>query len=809
MLDTRATICAHCGEPAVASEQPAFCCSGCRAAYELIHGWGLDDFYALRDESKAALVSKETVDASRFLPFDNEAYLGASSPKLQSDGKMVTELAIHGLHCAACAWLIENAAQRTAGWNSARVKLNNHTLQIVFDPSLIKLSQIARLISRLGYELAPLSGETDEHVLKENRRLLIQIAIAGFCAANAMWIAIALYAGDASGLLASHRNFLRLMGTGLGIIAVAFPGRTFFVGALASVRTRTPHMDLPVALGLSVGTIAGTASAVLGTGDVYFDSLAILVFLLLVGRWVRFRQQYRASKAVDLLLRITPRHAQLRTGPEQFSLVLADTLKPDDVVRVDAGQSIPVDGTVLAGHSLIDRSLLTGESKPVAVSAGDGVAAGTVNISQSIEVKAAAIGSQSRIGRVMKSVEDAMASRVPVVQLADRIGGWFVVVITVLACLTAAIWWNSGWNVAASHATSLLIVACPCALALATPLAVAITLGRAARRRIMIRDGGTFQLLAGTGQIWFDKTGTLTEGRVTARQLWGSEQSIGLAAVIERECCHPIADAIVRYAEENCLVSMDVLPDQPTEVEFGGVSGHCSGQAIGVGNQDFMKSRGVVIDDCCRRQIEHTIATGRSPVLISVGNRVVTLLEISDPLKHDAPPTIGRLREIGWKVGILSGDQPETVQSVAQSVGIESGSGLGGLSPEAKLEIVRNGTADTVVMVGDGANDAAALAAADVGIAVKGGAEVSLQAAPVFISSGQLTSIVDLILASRRTNRLIQAAFAVSISYNMLAVALAMAGWISPLIAAVLMPISSVSVLAMTLAWPTFGESNS
>ena len=809
MLDTRATICAHCGEPAVGSEQPAFCCSGCKAAYELIHGWGLDNFYKLRDQSSTSLISKETVEDSRFLPFDSEAFLGDSSPQLQSDGKMTTQLAIHGLHCSACAWLIENAAQRTTGWNSARVRLNDHTIRIVFDPKLIQLSQIARLVSRIGYELAPLSGTSDDHILQENRRLLIQIAIAGFCAANAMWIAIALYAGEASGVLADHRYFLRLMGTGLGIVAVAFPGRTFFVGALASLRTRTPHMDLPVALGLAVGTIAGSVGALLGKGEVYFDSLAILVFLLLVGRWVRFRQQHRAAKAVDLLLRITPRHAKLKTGPNQYTPVLADTLKPKDVVRVDAGQSIPVDGTVLGGQSLVDRSLLTGESKPVPVSVDDQVAAGTVNISQSIDVSTMAVGPQSRIGRVMKSVEDAMASRVPVVQLADRIGGWFVVVVTALACLTVAIWWGSGWSIAASHATSLLIVACPCALALATPLAVAIALGRSAQRRIMIRDGGTFQLLADKGQIWFDKTGTLTEGRVTARHLWGCKQAIRLAAIIERECCHPVADAILQCAEMSESDSQDVYPDQPTKVEFGGVTGKCEGKIIGVGNVEFMNRRSVAIDDACAAIIQETIAAGRSPVLISVGDRAVTLLEISDPIKADAAETVSRLRRIGWKVGILSGDQPETVSSVATSIGIESSDGIGGLSPEEKLEMVRNKSTGRVVMIGDGANDAAALAAADVGIAIKGGAEVSLQAAPVFISSGHLASIVELICASQRTNRLIQAAFVVSISYNIVAVALAMAGWITPLIAAVLMPLSSVSVLTMTLAWPIFGETKS
>lgn len=796
--------CVHCGESTACTSQQdpqrVFCCHGCQGAYELIHGWGLDNYYELRD--RAANVSPTSPSSVRYEMFDRDEFLGPSEPKPTADGLMETELAIHGLHCAACAWLIENAAQQTSGWRHARVKMSDHSVQILFDPQQIKLSRIARLLDRLGYELAPLTDQRDDHFQTENRRLLAQIAIAGFCAANAMWIAIAIYAGDASGVAANHREFLRVIGTGLGVAAVVFPGRTFFRGAIASLRTRTPHMDLPVALGLFVGTIAGVVAVILRQGDVYFDSLAVLVFLLLVGRWVQFRQQHRAAKSVDLLLRITPRHATRIDEDQSLNHVLVDRLQQGDTIRVAAGECIAADGTVVDGDSMVDRSLLTGESKPAKVGHGSNVYAGTMNLRRPIDVCVDAVGRRSRVGHVMQSVEEATAQKVPIVQLADRIGGVFVVVVTILAMATFAAWIRVGWTAAASNATALLIVACPCALALATPLAIAVALGRAAKHSILIRDGSALQQLARPGSIWFDKTGTLTEGRMRAELIAGDADAIAAAAAIEQASNHPIAAAIIAESERRKLVQ----PGSSTfnAVHPGGISGEIDGRQVLVGSLSFMRQRNVSVKREWERAAEVCLQSGASPIVIAMDGVAVTVLGVHDPLRTGAARTIAELMRRGWEVGILSGDHPEIVRQVALEVGIDLSRAIGGLTPEDKLSMVRDTHADSVVMVGDGANDAAALAAADVGIAVRGGAEVSLQAAPIFVSSGDLGSIIDLVQGARRTGRLIAAAFAVSLGYNLLAVGLAMAGLIGPLVAAVLMPISSISVLGLTLLWPTF-----
>lgn len=806
--------CIHCGLPtqcdAGTPADRVFCCAGCLGAYQLIHGWGLEDFYALRDQMKLTGAAQAAAKANRYDQFDQPEFLGPSTPVQMDDGTCRTEFAIHGLHCGACAWLIENAAAREPGLLSARVKMSDHTIRFVFDPATTQLSQVARLLDRLGYGLAPIDPNRDDQFQRESRRLLVQIAYAGFFAANAMWIAIALYAGEFSGVEAQYRYFLGLIGTALGVSAVVGPGRTFFVGALASLRTRTPHMDLPLALALSVGTLVGTVNAITGRGHIYFDSLATLVFLLLIGRWIQFRQQQRAARSVDLMLRITPRHATLVSGDQDSNetekTVLVDTLRPGDVIRVAAGEHVPADGQVVRGHSNIDRSLLTGESLPVPVHIGENVTAGTINLTTPIDVQVTATGRESRIGRVMQSVETAATEKIPIVQLADRIGGVFVVTVTCLALGTFAFW--SQWNLAAAtaNATALLIVACPCALALATPLAIAVGLGRAAKSNILIRDGQALQQLAKPGVLWFDKTGTLTEGKQRVSTLHGAQDGLRLAAGIEASCRHPVAQAIVFEAQRRRLTPpAGAILDR---VSTCGVLGTVDQSVVCVGNLQHMQEHKIVLGADWQQRFDQLAAAGESPILIAVDGQVVTLLGLSDPLRLDARSMVDELNRRGWKLGILSGDHPDIVRRVADALGLPQDRCYGGLSPEDKLATIRQSrrAGQGVVMIGDGANDAAALAAADVGIALRGGAEVSLQAAPVFIASGRLASLLTLLRGATSTTRLLILTFSLSLAYNLVAVGLAMAGWVSPLAAAILMPLSSVSVLGLTLAWRSFGE---
>lgn len=800
--------CLHCGAPTdvtgLSDSDAVFCCQGCASVYQVIHGLGLEDFYQLKSSSHPAAAG-QFQQQSRYDCFDDGEFLGNSAPVELPDGSCETTLAVHGLHCAACSWLIENAAARVPGILQAQVRFNNHTVQIRYDPNRCQLSRIARQLDQLGYQLAPFDSEGEERFLRQSRQLLIKIAVAGFLAGNAMLIGLAFYSG--ASLAHDYGYLLHIVGTALGVASVLGPGRTFLIGAVSSIRTGTPHMDLPVALGLTAGSVVGVINAWRGDGPAYFDSLAVLVFLLLIGRWIQFRQQQRALKTVELMMRLTPRHALRVSEKGDRQRVLSSALVPGDLVEVLAGDCIPADGVVAEGHSQLDRSLLTGESIPTAVREGESIAAGEVNLDASILMRVQAIGKDSRVGKMMQSVEAAVAEKTPTVLLADRIGGYFVVIVTLLAVGTFAYWSNTNLTLATSHATSLLIVACPCALALATPLAIAVGLGRAAKLGVIIRRGDVLQQLSKPGRIWFDKTGTLTVGKQRVTTFTGPSEALGMAAALERHCKHPIADAIVREAKQRNLEipeEVELLPKQN-----GGILGWVDGTHVAVGSLQFMECAQIVIPTELREQSDALAQSGQSPLIIALREKAVSLLGLSDKVRANAKNVIRQLIKKGWTPGILSGDRPEIVAGIAQQLDLPQSECFGGLSPEEKQAFIREAQTQfaPVVMIGDGANDAAALASADVGIAVRGGADVSLQAAPIFVSTGRLQTLLDLISGSSRTTRLIQLAFGISLSYNLVAVAMAFMGYITPLIAAILMPLSSVSVLAVTLATRTFEES--
>lgn len=803
-LSTATLPCKHCGEAtavaALEEHSDVFCCSGCQGAYRLIRGLGLDNYYAVRDSQPAAPLGDDAVSSS----IANEEFLlEQGNLEILEDGSHRALLAIQGIHCGACSWLIENALLRQPGVHSTRVRMNDHCIEIQFRPEAISLGEIDTFLGRLGYRLVAFDPKSDSHLVSENSRHLTRIAFSGFLAANTMWIAIALYAGASSG----HAYFLGLAGACLGVVALLGPGRIFLQGAWAAIKTRTPHMDMPVSLGLLAGTLVGTYNAMRGIGHVYFDSIAALVFLLSIGRWLQFRQQQHASQAVELMMKLTPQQAtKISNGTTQKTTIA--NLSAGDTIEVLSGECIPVDGTIAKCSTtpLLDCSLLTGESNSVKVELGGNVAAGTINVGPPLQISVTSTGKATRLGQILESVEAAVRQRTPIVMLADRVGGYFVVCVTILALLAFALWIEQGLDVAITHSTALLIVACPCALALATPLAIAVGIGRAAKRGILIRDGSVFQHMAKAGEIWLDKTGTLTEGKQRVTSVHGNTDGLRAAAILELECEHPIARAVRLQANEKGITLTRIAKN--VSKESNGILGDVDGKQIAVGNTEFLLANGYTISRALQNASTDLLERGESPIFVGINKRAETLLGLSDPIRPETQSLLHELESRGWTVGILSGDHTHIVQRVGCSLGISAERCLGDKTPEQKLEIVKHSQVTSrVVMVGDGANDAAALAAADVGIAVRGGAEASLHAAPVFLAQGP-SALSSLLHASTRVQRMIYVTFGVSLSYNMLAVGLALGGWITPLVAAVLMPISSLSVLALTIGGHTFKENS-
>ncbi|XZE46916.1 heavy metal translocating P-type ATPase [Pirellulaceae bacterium SH467] len=796
--------CAHCGLPSqpVGEGERAFCCNGCRGAFALIHEMGLEDYYALRPQAAGDYVRESEQQVAAL------ADLQAAGVEVQHlpGGMDCVRLNVEGLHCAACSWLIERMQPSIPGLHSARVRMSDHSVELIYDPEQTSVARVASRLARLGYPLSPWQDdpEFDTEVIQRQREHWIGIALAAFLAANAMWIGISLYAGEATGISRENEAFLRWVGAILGLLAAAFPGGIFFQTAWHAVRNRIPHVDIPVAISLAIGTIGSLVGAWNGSGHMYFDSLASLVLLLRVGRYLQFRAQSQARHSISRLLRWNTHIAKKLVEGGRFVPVPASRLQTGDRVQIDPGEVIPADGIVVLGESQLDTSLLTGETLPVPIHLGERVVGGTMNLTSPLEVLVEAAGGKSRVGKLMAMVRDATTYETPWIQAADKVGKWFVIVVLMLAVGTWCGWaWVVNGTVATQHTMALLTIACPCALALAAPLVITIALGRAAKRQIWIRDGICLEKLARPGMLWLDKTGTLTLGRVHVHGWIGDDRWIPMIAAAEGKVNHPMAAAILRYADALEETNEPLRVTESEQVQGFGTKCRVNGIFVAVGNARWMNQLGFPVPPGLVEAVQKIANRGQSTVYAVVDQDIVGVFAMGDALRPDAVASLRGIQGLGWKLGILSGDHRSVVASIAENLrehGVRIDEVLGEQSPEEKLariEKSKRSGEGVVVMVGDGVNDAAALAAADVGIAVRGNSEQSLAIAPIYIASQKLTSVVDLLSASKQVVLGIRGCFIASLLYNSITISLAMGGWIHPLVAALFMPLSGITVLAM------------
>jgi Cu2+-exporting ATPase len=808
------TRCTHCGLPVPAGliepgvEHP-FCCNGCRTVHEVIHHHGLEQFY------RVAQVTGETPwkanpSGRTFEDFDDPAFLELYARPL-AGGLRQVEFYLENVHCAACVWLVEKTPLAIPGVVEARLDVRRSQATIVWDPARSRLSAAACFLDQLGYPPHPYRGiKVREMRRMEDRRLLLRIGVAGAVAANVMIIAVALYGGFFHGMEAQYETFFRWVSLAAILPAMFYSASVFYQGAWAALRNRRLHMDLPVSIGLSAGFISGVVNTVRASGDIYFDSLATLILLLLGGRWLERRRQRESADAAELLYSLAPaaaRRIDATPEGEQVREVPVEALKVQDLVEVRAGDLVPVDGLVEEGVSELDLSLLTGESRPVAVRGGEAVHAGTTNLLSPLRVRVEATGEQTRVGRLMQVVEEAAGRRAPIVRLADRLAAWFTGVVIVLAGGTLLLWLQIDPAHAVNHTVALLIITCPCALGLATPLAISVAVGRAARAGILVKGGDVVEALSRPGLLLLDKTGTLTEGRSSLRLLLGDEGALAAAAALERRVQHPVARALVSEADRRAPGGEGEHRIEDLRQDLGGgISGRVDGVEIWVGSPAWVESRlAGPLPAQLRGWVEHVVAEGLSPVVLARAGRPVAVAGLGDALRPDAAATLARLRERGWRLGILSGDHPHIVAETARRLGLDPYSCRGGVLPEEKLAAVEAAARQgTVVMVGDGVNDAAALSAATVGVGVHGGAEASLAAADVFLTRPGLAAVADLMEGARRTVRVIRRNLIFSLCYNVVGAGLAIAGHINPLLAALLMPLSSITVVTSSFRSRTF-----
>ncbi len=783
--------CAHCGlvvptGRARPGAPRSFCCAGCEAVHDALAEHGLDGYYRIASEARAPA---RTTDKS-YAELDDPAF-HRLHVRRRADGLAETALFLEEVRCTACVWLVERVPGLCAGVVEIRLDLSRSRADVVFDPGRTSLSALGRMLDRLGHPVHPYRGvDRDALHRREDRALLIRLGVAGAAAGNVMLLAIALYAGMFGGMGGADTALFRWASMVVAVPALSFAASPFFRGALGAVRSRRLHLDLPIALGILVGLVWGALNTIRGTGEIYFDSLAMLVFLLLVSRWVQRRQHRRASSAAELLYALTPRTAR-RAGPDGEVEVPLEAVVAGDRIAVRAGDTIPVDGIVTAGQSAIDAGLLTGESNPTAAGIGDLVHAGTINVAGPLTLRATAAGEATRIGQLVARIEAEGRRRAPIQRFVDRVAGRFVAIVIAVAAVTALAWSLSvGLRAGLEHAMALLIVTCPCALALATPLAVSIALGRAARRGLLVKGGDALERLASPGLVLLDKTGTITLGRIRLTDWRGDANARSLAAAVERGSAHPLARALTDAIDADGQVATEIH-----ESLGGGVEGIVGRHRVAVGAPRWIAARATVPRGL-RVTADELVRDGRTPVMIAVDDRAVAVAGFADAIRPDAARAVASLRAAGWSVGILSGDDPRIVCAVGAALGLPAAVCRGGVTPEAKLAAVRAARATgPVIMVGDGVNDAAGMAAATCGIAVHGAAEAATDAADVFVRRPGLAPLVELFDGAAATLGVIRRNLRVSLAYNLIGGTLAVSGLIHPLIAALMMPLSSLTVL--------------
>ena len=740
------------------------------------------------------------------------------------------DLPLTGMTCAACARRIERRLSKTEGVAECNVNFATSRATVRYDPARTGVGQLVEAVKSIGYgatapEDAAGRRDAEEAGRSERRDLARRFAVSA--ALTAPLLAVAMSHGRVPLFNVHWINWLQLA---LAAPVVFYGGRPFFRGAWAALRQRSADMNTLVATGTGaaflyslvatlaprlVSTSAGAGRHGHGGGapPVYFEAAAVIIALILLGRLLEARARGRTSEAVRKLLGLQPRTARVVRADGRHEDVAVEDLLPGDEILVRPGEKVATDGVVTEGSSAVDESMLTGESVPVEKRPGAEVVGATVNCAGSFRFRATRVGRDTVLRQIVRMVEEAQGSRAPVARLADRISGVFTPVVISIALLTFVVWLfaappDERLSTALVNAVSVLIIACPCALGLATPTAVMVGTGRAAESGVLIKGGEALEAAHRIRVVVLDKTGTVTEGRpgvtdVVAAEGFTANEVLSLAASAERGSEHPLGGAVVRRAEEAGVAF--AAAEGFRAVAGQGVEAQVGGRRVLVGNAVLLAARGVSVGELEGRAGE-LVSEAKSVAYVALDSQAAGLLAVADRVKPDSAEAVEALKRMGLEVVMLTGDDRRTAEAVARAVGISRV--LAGVPPEGKAEEVRRLQAGgrAVAMVGDGINDAPALAQADLGIAIGTGTDVAIEASDITLMGGSLRGVVAAVSYSRLTMRVIRQNLFWAFAYNTLGIPVAagvlypFTGWLlSPMLASAAMALSSVSVVTNSL----------
>ncbi|VAX24532.1 Lead, cadmium, zinc and mercury transporting ATPase; Copper-translocating P-type ATPase [hydrothermal vent metagenome] len=798
--------CFHCGLPLpgnggfsadINGEQQGFCCLGCKSVCEAIFNAGLEGFYDRASQETASGPPPSLTENINVYDLEDAQEEFVTKTGNTKEAKLLVE----GIHCAACVWLIERAMAKTPGVISSEVNLSGRKLSVRWDDSIIKLSEIIERLLKVGYAALPFTLRSSEEAARKRiKTQLFRIGFAGFSAMNMMWISIALWTGAGEG---EYRDFFHYVGFALASPTLLYSGWPFLKGAFSGLKRLTLTMDLPIAIGAIVTYLYSVyvTLARVTEGEVYFDTVVFFIFIILVGRYFEMSSRDKAADATRRLMELQPKSANVLKNGEE-TVVSIRLVTPGDLVLIRPGEKIPVDGIVVEGETQVDESIITGESHPAKKLAGFPVIAGSMNINGAITARVTSDVKESTLARMARLIEDAQSSKAPIQRIADKIVPYFVSVTLALAMVTFLWWLDHGIETAIITATSVLIITCPCALGLATPMAVTWAAGVGSRHGILIKNGEALEKLARTTHVVFDKTGALTQGMMSVASVYITEghdkkRVMAQAMALEKNSEHVIARAVVRAAKENATTN-DLICENFINKPGLGVEGVVDGEKIAIGSSSYMKLLGIPIPNDMAARSEKIEKEAMTPAYLSINGEFVGLLGISDTLREDSQKTVKALFSDNLNISIYTGDKELVAHAIANKLNNNGKiTVMAQMKPEDKDSEIANlkANGENVAMVGDGVNDAPALIRADVGIAIGSGADVSVESADIVLTGDRLYRVKQAFALSKETIKKIRQNLAISIAYNLVMAPLAMAGFITPVVAAIAMPISSILVI--------------
>lgn len=812
-------VCTHCGQlisvqinhkdQNTQGAEKLFCCSGCKVAHQILEGCKLIDFYALRNEQVGKyLPANFSQPAPDFQAFDSQAVAQIHCSPC-ADGLSEVTFLLEGVHCAACIWLLEKLWKILPAVHESRLNYVTKRLFLRFNPAEVKLSQIVECLWNLGYVAHLHDGKIDGNLASMRKRTeLLRLAVAAVCAANTMLISVSLYQGYFTGMEPQYRHFFHWLSMLLSYPAVFYAALPFYQSAIAGLMVRAVHMDLPIAVGILSSFLYSSYATFQFQSEVYFDSVTMLVFLLLLGRFFQNRALEHAERRAEQARRILPERVRL-IEDGQARMINQDQIRKHMHLQVMPGETLPCDGILLSEFASLDTSILTGESKPVTIRAGQEVFAGSMNLESPLEIEVLLSGSETRIADLESLLQQSLDNKSGALYLSDKLASVFLGTVLILSLFSFFFWLDLGVQESLSRMIALLVVTCPCALALAVPLALSSAISNALAKGLLIKNLESLAKIANCKMIFFDKTGTLTQGalKVVEFQIlsphFSTEEIFTAVRFAEHSMSgHPLAKALLEYCQTTESATSCAFRDRELVTSRGIKFLDSESKLWKLGSERWLHAE---IQNCSAalKFLGKHHLRGNLQTFLAAGEELVACFALEDFPREDAHRLITWFRQQEAKLALLSGDARAIASHLGQQLGLSTENIFGELSPEQKVANIKQ-VPDMSVMVGDGANDTAALAAADVGIAFNSPVNLSLKHADVVVTQDSLALIRDLFQGARDTLSLIRSNVILSLIYNVLGISGAFLGVINPLIAALLMPLSSLMVIGRTLYFAPF-----